>query len=143
MCIRVWGSTGTGPTSKETEGKSDAKPDARLLVGKWVRTDGPYAGTTMTFDKNGTCTTKAVTVVNGKPVEVMPGVVVTPGTWKLSGETLAQTVRDRGYVTDTKVTIVSLTETELRFKNAGGREAVYERVVEKDGKGKGDKKDKN
>ncbi len=113
----------------------ERKPDAKLLVGKWVRTDGPYAGTTMAFDKNGTYTTTTVTKLKGKPI-------VMPGTWKLTGVTLAQTVRDRGYVTDTKVTILSLTETELRFKNMGGQEATYERVAEKEENGKGEKKDK-
>lgn len=122
-----------GPESSSKE--KEKKPDyAKLLVGKWVRTDGPYAGTVVAFDKNGTYTTTTVTKLNGKPI-------VMPGTWKVDAETLAQTVRDRGYVTDTKVTILSLTETEFRFKNKAGQEAAYERVTEKDGKGK-DKKGK-
>jgi uncharacterized protein (TIGR03066 family) len=111
------------PTSGSAgKGEKVEKPDfAKLLVGKWERTDGPYAGTTMAFDKNGTHVTTTVTKFNGKPI-------VMPGTWKLDGETLTQRVKDRGYVTDTKVTIIELTEEAFRFKNMGGQEAVYKRV---------------
>lgn len=112
-------------SESSSKGK-EKKPDyAKLLLGKWSRTDGPYAGTTMEFDKNGTYTTSRVPNPGEKRSSMS-------GTWKVDGEVIAQTVRDRGYVTSTKVTIVSLTETALRFKNGAGQEAVYERVVEKE-----------
>lgn len=123
------GRPGSGSPGSDKGGR----PDARLLVGKWVRTDGPFAGTTMAFDKNGTYVSRPVTKFNGRPI-VMPGV------WKLDGATLAQTVRDRGYVTNTKVVVLSLTAGELKFKNAAGQEATYERVAETGKADKGDKK---
>jgi uncharacterized protein (TIGR03066 family) len=114
--------SGSESSSKE----KDKKPDyAKLLVGKWVRTDGQYAGTTMELDKSGTYVTSRVPQPGEKRSSM-------PGTWKLDGETLAQTMKDRGYVTNTKVTVISLTETEFRFKNGAGQEATYERVVEKE-----------
>jgi uncharacterized protein (TIGR03066 family) len=110
--------------SKSSVKEKEKKPDyAKLLLGKWTRTDGQYAGTTMVFDKNGSFTTARV----AKPGENWGSM---SGTWKIDGEFIAQTIRDNGYVTETKVTIVSLTETELRFKNKGGQEATYERVAD-------------
>jgi uncharacterized protein (TIGR03066 family) len=107
-----------------SESGKEKKPDrTKLLLGKWKRTDGQYAGTTMVFDKSGTFTTARV----AKPGENWGSL---SGTWKLDGEIIAQTIRDRGYATETLVTIVALTETELRFKNKGGQEATYEQVAD-------------
>lgn len=124
--------SGSESSSKEKEKKPDY---AKLLVGKWVRTDGQYAGTVVVYDKNGTHTTTSVTKINGKPV-------VMSGTWKLDGEKVVQTLGQGRNLTDTTVTVVGLTETEFRFKNRAGQEATYERVVEKEEKSKDEKKDK-
>lgn len=124
--------TGSESSSKEKEKKPDY---ANLLVGKWVRTDGQYAGTVVVYDKNGTHTTTSVTKINGKPV-------VMSGTWKLDGEKVVQTLGQGRNLTDTTVTVVGLTETEFRFKNRAGQEATYERVVEDGEQGKGEKKGK-
>jgi uncharacterized protein (TIGR03066 family) len=118
--------SGSESSSKEKEKKPDY---AKLLVGKWVRTDGQYAGTVVVYDKNGTHTTTSVTKINGKPV-------VMSGTWKLDGERIVQTLGQGRNLTDTTVTVVALTETEFRFKNRAGQEAVYERVTENEEKEK-------
>jgi uncharacterized protein (TIGR03066 family) len=124
--------SGSESSSKEKEKKPDY---AKLLLGKWSRTDGQYAGTTMEFDKNGTYITSRVP----QPGENRGSM---SGTWKTDGETLAQVIRDKGHVTATKVTILQLTDTEFRFKNKAGQEATYERVVEDGEQGKGEKKGK-
>ncbi len=124
--------TGSESSSKEKEKKPDF---ANLLVGKWVRTDGQYAGMVVVYDKNGTHTTTSVTKINGKPV-------VMSGTWKLDGEKVVQTLGQGRNLTDTTVTVVGLTETEFRFKNRAGQEATYKRVVEDGEQGKGEKKGK-
>jgi uncharacterized protein (TIGR03066 family) len=124
--------SGSESSTKEKEKKPDY---AKLLVGKWVRTDGQYAGTVVVYDKNGTHTTTSVTKINGKPI-------VMSGTWKLDGEKIAQTLGTGRNLTDTTVTVVALTETEFRFKNKAGQEAVYERVAEKGEQDKDEKKDK-
>lgn len=111
--------------SKSSVKEEEKKPDyAKLLVGKWTRKDGQYAGTTMVFDKNGSYTTARVAKLGEKWGSMS-------GSWKIDGEFIAQTIRDKGYVTETMVSIVSLTETELRFKNKVGQEAIYERVADK------------
>jgi uncharacterized protein (TIGR03066 family) len=126
----------SGSESSSKEKEKDKKPDyAKLLVGKWVRTDGQYAGTLVVYDANGTHTTTSVTKINGKPI-------VMSGTWKLDGEKIAQTLGQGRNLTDTSVTVVALTETTFRFKNKAGQEATYERVVEEGEQGTGEKKDK-
>jgi uncharacterized protein (TIGR03066 family) len=125
------------PSGSESSGKESAKkPDyAKLLVGKWTRTDGPYAGTVMVYDKKGTHTTTSVTKINGKPI-------VMSGTWKLVGDKIVQTLGMGQNLTDTSVSIVTLTETEFRFKNRTGQEAVYKRVVANGEQGKAERNNK-
>jgi uncharacterized protein (TIGR03066 family) len=124
----------TGSESS-SQGKEKMPDYAKLLVGKWVRTDGQYAGTVMEYAAGGTYTTASVDSQRKK----LPPMT---GTWKLRGDAVAQTLGTGRNLTDVPVTITALTETEFRFKNKAGQEATYERVVEKDEKSKDEKEDK-
>lgn len=126
------GRSGSVSSSKEKEKKPDY---AKLLVGKWVRTDGPYAGTVMEYAAGGTYTTASVESQRKK----MPPMT---GTWKLKGDAIVQTLGTGRNLTDVSVTITTLTETAFRFKNKAGQEATYERVTKKGEKGKDGKMSK-
>lgn len=122
--------------SQSSSTAKEMKPDyAKLLVGKWVRTDGQYAGTVMEYAAGGTYTTASVESQRKK----LPPMT---GTWKLKGDAIAQTLGTGRNRTDVPVTITALTETAFRFKNKAGQEATYERVGDKEGKSKGEKKGK-
>jgi uncharacterized protein (TIGR03066 family) len=112
-------SKASGRPETESPGQ-DKKPDAAsLLVGKWQGT-GKFAGVTLEYAKDGTCTSTAVLNRGAKPT-------VVSGTWKIKGDQLVQTL---GQI-KAPVTITRLTEKEFRFTNNAGPEATYERAAEK------------
>jgi uncharacterized protein (TIGR03066 family) len=110
------------PPETKSPGKN-AKPDANLLPGKWVRVDKIQGtGTTMEYFTDGTYTTTMVPMKGQKPTPM-------PGTWKLDGDKLIQTLGPTK--TNVSVTIVKLSETEFHFRNHAGQDVHYERLVEK------------
>ena len=117
------------PSGSKSPGKEkDTKFDANLLVGKWVRVDKIQGtGTTMEYFKDGTYITTMVPAKGQKPAPM-------PGTWKLDGDKLVQTLGPTKM--NVSVAITKLTETDFHFRNHAGQDVTYERVVEKKQKDK-------
>jgi uncharacterized protein (TIGR03066 family) len=108
------------PVRADDKKKPEKESDyASLIVGKWQGT-GKFANVTLEYTKEGKHTTTAVVNPGAKPN-------VVPGTWKIKGDKLTQTLN----TTTVTLTITKLTEKEFFFKNNVGAEATYERVVEK------------
>src|SRR5262249_4540426 len=83
--------TGRADEPKKSSGRHEtespgrgAKPDAGLLVGKWVRTD-KFEGTTMEYFKGGTYLTTMAPKKGQKPAPM-------PGTWRIEGDRIVQTL---------------------------------------------------